>query len=51
MKEHELEGLRAEVTALKAEVKDLKDIISGLYFMMIDDEDDESPMETGRYLN
>ncbi len=52
MSEQELEGLRAEVTALKAEVKDLKDIISGLYYMMIDDdEDDGPPTPTGRYLN
>ncbi|MGI6471996.1 MAG: hypothetical protein ACOX1N_02855 [Candidatus Methanomethylophilaceae archaeon] len=52
MNQQELEGLRAEVTALKAEIKDLKDIISGLYYMMIDDdEDDGSPIQTGRYLN
>ncbi|MFA7032995.1 MAG: hypothetical protein WC201_05495 [Bacilli bacterium] len=52
MNEQEVEGLRAELTALREEVKDLKDIISGLYYMMIDeDEDDGSPIQTGRYLN
>jgi cell division protein FtsB len=52
MNEQELEGLRAELTALREEVKDLKEIISGLYYMMIDEDEDEgSPIQTGRYLN
>ena len=52
MNEQELEGLRAELTALRAEVKDLKDIISGLYYMIMDeDEDSGPPIQTGRYLN
>ncbi len=52
MSEQEIECLRAEITALKTEVKDLKDIVSGLYMMMVDEnEEDGTPIQTGRYLN
>ncbi len=52
MSSQEIECLRAEITALKTEVRDLKDIVSGLYMMMVDeDEADSSPIQTGRYLN
>ncbi len=50
--EQDYEGLQAELTALRAEVKDLKDIVGSLFLMMMDEEDGEdSPIRAGRYLN
>lgn len=52
MSHQEIECLRAEITALKTEIEDLKDIVSGLYLMMVDEDEAEgSPIQTGRYLN
>lgn len=52
MSKQEVECLRAEITALKTELNDLKDIVSGLYLMMVDeDAADDSPIHPGRYLN
>lgn len=49
--EHDIESLKAEVVALKAEVKDLKDIIGGLYMMLMDEEEcDSGPVQTGRFV-
>lgn len=52
MSKQEIECLRAEIMALKTEVSDLKDIVSGLYMMMVEEDEVEgSPIQTGRYLN
>ncbi len=47
--EHDIESLKAEVVALRAEVKDLKEIIGGLYMMLVDEEEyDDGPVQAGR---
>jgi cell division protein FtsB len=47
----DIESLKAEVVALRAEVKDLKEIIGGLYMMLVDEEEyEEGPVQAGRYV-
>ncbi|MGE0014893.1 MAG: hypothetical protein AB7S83_01725 [Candidatus Methanomethylophilaceae archaeon] len=46
----DIESLKAEVIALRAEVKDLKEIIGGLYMMLVDEGEYDDPVQAGRYV-
>ncbi|MEA4977337.1 MAG: hypothetical protein VB016_02125 [Methanomassiliicoccaceae archaeon] len=48
--EQDIESLKAEVVALRAEVKDLKEIIGGLYGMLVDEEGFEGAPVQGGYI-